>query len=94
MKIKNLGSNMTEVIFDNDDHILFSYETPVAGRINYELVRTSKKWSNTTSRHINKYFENEWGIDPTNDDQPPRVRYYPQSIFDERIEGRNLTIET
>jgi len=81
MKIKNLGSNMTEVIFDNDDHILISYDTPVAGRINYEMVRTSKKWSTTTSRHINKYFQNEWGIVPSEEN----IRYYPQSTFDDRM---------
>jgi hypothetical protein len=64
MKIKNLGSNMTEVTFANGDHILISYQTPVAGQIDGVLCRTSTKWSSTTSRHINKYFEMEWGIDP------------------------------
>jgi len=81
MKIKNLGSNMTEVTFTNGDHILISYETPVAGQIDGQLCRTSTKWSNTTTKHINKYFQNEWGINPN----VYPVEVYPQSTFEERM---------
>ena len=65
MKLKNIGSNMLEVEV-NGNFILFSYETPVAGRsINQEgegFFKTSTKYSATTTRHINKYFRNEWDI--------------------------------
>ena len=62
MKLKNIGSNMTEVETDKGT-ILFSYSTPVAACLNGNgnhqpgFIRTSKKWSVTTSRHINKWLE-------------------------------------
>ena len=72
MKLKNIGSNMSEVEV-NGNFILFSYETPVAGRSikapesdEYEkdgFFKTATYYSPTTSRHINKYFKNEWDID-------------------------------
>ena len=66
MKIKNVGSNMTEVEI-NGSTVLFSYETPVAGRnidkYGESFFKTSTKYSATTTRHINKYFRNEWNID-------------------------------
>jgi hypothetical protein len=38
--------------------ILFSYQTPVAmfDQNTHEAFRTSKKWSATTTRHINQWF--------------------------------------
>ena len=30
MRLKQIGSNQTEIIFNNGTHVLFSYETPVA----------------------------------------------------------------
>ena len=56
MKIKNIGSNVTELHTD-DAVILFSYETPVAGlrTSDHEYVRTDLFGSVTTSRHINKW---------------------------------------
>jgi hypothetical protein len=56
MKIKKIGSNMTELHTD-DAVILFSYETPVAGlrKSDHEYLRTDLFWSVTTSRHINKW---------------------------------------
>tara|TARA_Y100001963_G_C6668442_1_gene393873 strand:+ start:226 stop:498 length:273 start_codon:yes stop_codon:yes gene_type:complete len=57
--IDNIGSNMTELRVTGDEHItvLFSYNTPVAARLHDgRAVRTSTKWSSTTSKHINKWF--------------------------------------
>jgi len=55
LKLKPIGSNMTTVE-TGKALILFSYETPVAVFIEGEgYYRTSKKWSVTTSRHINKW---------------------------------------
>ena len=58
MKLNNLGANQTEIEMDGKT-VLFSYKTPVAAWIGNgtELgyFRTNKKWSVTTSRHINKW---------------------------------------
>lgn len=54
MKLRNVGSNMTEVLV-NGYTVLFSYETPVAALTPQGWVRTSHKWSQTTTRHINKW---------------------------------------
>ena len=55
MKVKNVGSNMTELQLD-DVHVLFSYETPVAACIMGKgFVRTEQWYSQTTTRHINKW---------------------------------------
>ena len=57
MKIKNIGSNMTEVDFGNGVSVLISYSTPVAAWAGHHRVRTDKFFSVTTSRHINKWFD-------------------------------------
>lgn len=56
MKLSVLGANKTEVRFDNGTIVFFSYNTPVAAFTpNMGWVRTSKKWSVTTSKHINQW---------------------------------------
>lgn len=54
MKVKNVGSNMTEVEV-NGKTVLFSYETPVAANTGSGFVKTEKYHSVTTGRHINKW---------------------------------------
>ena len=58
MILRQLGSNQTELSFNNGNSIFFSYETPVAG---YDAVdgffKTETYYSKTTSRHINQYFK-------------------------------------
>ena len=55
MQLTPIASNMTEVE-TSEARILFSYRTPVAAYIFGEgYVKTEKKWSVTTSRHINKW---------------------------------------
>jgi hypothetical protein len=59
MNLKPLAANMTEITVNKSLKVLFSYKTPVAcmwtnGDV-YEYFRTAKKWSNTTTRHINKW---------------------------------------
>lgn len=54
MKLKQIGSNMTEMTV-NGTSILFSYETPVAGYDNQGAFRTDQHYSSTTTKHINKY---------------------------------------
>jgi len=56
--------------------VLFSYETPVAAYTPTQgYVRTSKKWSVTTSRHINKWLD---GV---------TAEERPQEFLDSLIEG-------
>jgi hypothetical protein len=54
MKLRNIGSNMTELEI-NSTSVLFSYETPVAGWDSKGAFRTDTRYSSTTSKHINKY---------------------------------------
>ena len=65
MRLRKIGSNMSEVEVSGN-FILFSYETPVAGRsINQEgegFFKTSTKYSVTTTKHITQYFKGEWNI--------------------------------
>jgi hypothetical protein len=56
MKLRNIGSNMTEVEEENGTKTLFSYSTPVAAWISGEgYYRTEAHYSSTTTRHINKW---------------------------------------
>ena len=56
MNLTPLAANMTQLTL-GDKTILFSYKTPVAVLypITGNFYRTEKKWSNTTTRHINKW---------------------------------------
>ncbi len=61
MRLRNVGSNMTEITTEKGQ-ILFSYETPVAALLadadnGDTVVKTSTKWSVTTSRHISKWLD-------------------------------------
>ena len=57
MQLKPIASNMTELVTGGCT-VLFSYETPVAAYTPTQgYIRTSKKWSVTTSRHINKWLD-------------------------------------
>lgn len=62
MNIKQLSSNQTLLTTNHGYEILYSYETAVAG---YSPLlghfKTSKFYSNTTSKHINKYLN---GVKP------------------------------
>ena len=55
MKLKKLGNNETEVQINDNTTVLFSYETPVAACVHGIYYKTDKKWSATTSKHINKW---------------------------------------
>ena len=56
MKIENLGADKTALHLSNGT-VFFSYNTPVCARINGQWSRTEKKWSVTTSRHINQFLD-------------------------------------
>jgi len=74
MKLKQLGSNMTELDM-GEVQVFFSYETPVAARTDMgALVRTATKYSVTTTKHINKWLQ---GCDAVE---------VPQSVINELLE--------
>ena len=53
-----LGPNCNEVIDSKGTTVLISYRTPVAAFIPGKgVIQTSKRWSNTTSRHISKWLK-------------------------------------
>ena len=58
MFLKKIGSNMQTIELEDGTLILFSYETPVAGFVpGHGWVRTSRFYSSTTSKHINKFLK-------------------------------------
>jgi len=57
MKLKQIGSNMTELDLGLVQ-VFFSYETPVAARLtDGTLIRTDERYSVTTTKHINKWLQ-------------------------------------
>jgi hypothetical protein len=73
MKIKPIQSNMTELTLNDGTQVLFSYQTPVACWKDGQFYKTDKKWSNTTTRHINKWSH--------------LAIAKPQTFFDELTQG-------
>ena len=55
MELIPLGCKQTQINLKNGDSVFFSYRTPVASLTANGYYKTSKKWSVTTSRHINKW---------------------------------------
>lgn len=56
MNLNPIKANMTELDLGNGTVILFSYKTPVACKHSDGMTyRTEKKWSQTTTRHINTW---------------------------------------
>ena len=73
MLLTPIASNMTEIETD-DARILFSYRTPVAAYVfGRGYVKTEKKWSVTTSRHINKWMDMDMPITGTVAVTPEKV---------------------
>lgn len=70
MKLRNIGSNMTEVELAHGGRVLFSYSTPVAAEFGCKLYRTEAHYSSTTTRHINKWLNGA------------QAETMPQSYFD------------
>ena len=55
MNLKSIAKNQTIIISNNGNELFFSYNTCVAAKIDGIYYRTEKKWSSTSSRHINQY---------------------------------------
>ena len=62
MNVKPIGSNQTLLTTNHGDEVLFSYETAVAGN-SHKIVwfRNNHTYSNTTSKHVNKYLNERAG---------------------------------
>lgn len=72
--IKKLSNNSTQVTFPHGLIVLYSYDTPVAIRhhASGKEYKTSKRWSRTTSKHINAWCN-------------PSAREIPQGALEEII---------
>jgi hypothetical protein len=83
MNLNPIAANMNEVQFPGGLTVLFSYKTPVACRwsngIEQTVYKTEKKWSNTTTRHINKW------IVLTDNWTDRKIVEKPQEYFDHLI---------
>ncbi len=56
MELKKIGSNVRQGTTAKGAQVLVSYDTPVAAMLpDHTYIRTERKWSVTTSRHINKW---------------------------------------
>lgn len=56
MRLKTFNKkNASLLVLDEQNEILFSYETPVAALFDGQPVVTDKRYSTTTSRHINEW---------------------------------------
>lgn len=66
MKVRNVGSNMTELEI-NGYTVLFSYQTPVAALTPQGYTKTSQWYSQTTTRHINKWLDGAEAVEMPQD---------------------------
>ena len=55
MRLKLIGNNQTEITTKEGVQLFFSYETLVAARTMNNVYVTKTKYSNTTTKHINKW---------------------------------------
>ena len=80
MNLNPIRANMTELELDGGTRVLFSYETPVAVfLVGTGIIKTTKKWSRTTSRHISQWAK-EYSAYVT-------VSEKPQEYFDNLVAG-------
>lgn len=58
VQVKVLGTNQTSLFLPNAT-VFLSYETPVAvyDLNEHKYLRTDQFWSNTTSKHINRWLD-------------------------------------
>jgi len=79
MKVKSLKANQTEITLNDGTMVFVSYETPVAAFIPGEgVIKTEKKWSGTTSKHINQWIADTFSHRVT-------ISETPQSKLDSMI---------
>ena len=75
MRINNVGSNMAELVHTSGVVVLFSYSTPVAALLpSGQYVKTDRKYSVTTTKHINKWLQGRPAVE------------VPQSVINDLVE--------
>jgi hypothetical protein len=64
MKLITIGANQMQ-LETSEWRIYFSYNTPVVSEnlVTGRTIVTEKKWSRTTSRHINKFLDGNTDFD-------------------------------
>jgi len=73
MKINPLGANKTVLTLADGTEVLFSYGTPVAAFVPGQgWLRTERRWSVTTSKHITQWL-------------PGKAEERPQAFFDNLV---------
>ena len=82
MKLKQIGANQTEVQLSDhyETQIFFSYEQAVCVRNVDGCFVTDKKYSQTTSGHINKWVSGLSNI----------IKMVPQSEIDKLVNGVSM----
>ena len=82
MKLKQIGANQTEVQLSDhyETQIFFSYEQAVCVRNSDGCFVTDKKYSQTTSGHINKWVSGLSNI----------IKMVPQSEIDNLVNGVSM----
>lgn len=73
MKLKRISANETEIKFNEETTVFFSYDTPVAAKVGVRYYRTEEKHSRTTTKHLNRWLEDV------------KCELKPQSWFEERF---------
>ena len=69
MKLHSFAINRTLLSFDDGTEVFFSYSTPVAGyKPNVGYVKTNQWYSSTTTRHINKYLDDNFALNVEQED--------------------------
>ena len=71
MQVQSLGANKTQVDLADGTSVFFSYKTPVAALVPGKgWIRTSTRYSVTTTKHINQWIQgalatevDQWDID-------------------------------
>ena len=68
MKLHSFATNRTLLSFADGTEVFFSYSTPVAGyKPNIGYVKTNQWYSSTTTRHINKYLNDNFALNVEQD---------------------------
>ena len=68
MKLTSFATNRTLLTFNDGTEVFFSYSTPVAGyKPNIGYVKTNQWYSSTTTRHINKYLDDNFALNVEQD---------------------------
>lgn len=83
MKLTRIRGTSSQVLtLPSGTTVLISYCTPVAAYHQGAWLRTYKRHSVTTTRHINQWLYSQ-GIDP----KSPTIRHMPQEWFDSLLDN-------